>query len=258
MSAEAKRTLNACKSGVDLMIATATANQEMSNNYNNVLIPEYNAKLEDWKRRKKETEDAIDNWNKRRDEKAESKINDSREWNNCVATWECDAGKHDDWCRNDIGDGWYHAGKNQNCGACTIWGCSQCHGVCKKTKEKRYQEAESEIGPRPNNFNEPEPSEPKRPEQNKTDMNISCCANITQIVASKIDDSIIAQANECVTNLEQEYEKQVKEEEKKKIDVQAQEKRKKMIQKIGLIAIIILCFCLLLSIIFINFSLDDE
>lgn len=261
MSSEnAKRALEACEKGVELMIATAKSNQEITNDYNNRLIPEYNAKWDEWKKRKEQRRRDIDDWENKVNQRAESKRDDSKQWNNCVATWECDAGKHHDWCRNDFGDGWYHAGKNQNCGACTIFGCSQCHGICKKDDGLRRREAISEIGNRPADFNETEPQRPTTPEQNDTNINIACCANITQILASQINDSAITQANDCMSNLRQGYDDAVRKEEeerkrkedeerKRKEEEKREEERKSLMKKAGVGGFIIICSCLFLFII---------
>jgi len=244
MSLEAKRALETCEAGVQLMIATARANQAKVDEYNNVTIPRYNVDFEEWKKKRDQRVREQQEWENNVNQRAESKRGDSRQWNNCVATWECDAGRHDDWCRNDFGDGWYHAGKEQNCGACTIWGCSQCHGICKKDDGLRRREAISEIGRRPDNFNETEPRRPSPPEQNMTPNNITCCANVTQVVASNINDSLIKQMNDCKSSLNDKY--QVEKEK------EARQKEKEILRNnqyrlLG-IAIIIVCFILFISI----------
>jgi hypothetical protein len=57
--------------------------------------------------------------------------NERRNWNNCVAWNETNAGKHNDWCQNDVGQGWYHTG--QDGGGCSL-GFGK--GVCGRTDEE--------------------------------------------------------------------------------------------------------------------------
>lgn len=48
-----------------------------------------------------------------------------RPWNNCVVWGETSAGKHDDWCMNDLGPGWKHVGQ-EGAGCAKGWG----KGIC--------------------------------------------------------------------------------------------------------------------------------
>lgn len=59
----------------------------------------------------------------------------------------------------------------------------------------------------------PRPEKPSRPEQNKTHVSISCCADIKEIVASQINNSLIQQNNNCLSDLRKNYEDKLKGEE---------------------------------------------
>lgn len=54
------------------------------------------------------------------------------------------------------------------------------------------------------------PEKPNKPEQNKTHISISCCADIKEIVASQINNSLIQQNNDCLSDLRKEYEDKLK------------------------------------------------
>jgi hypothetical protein len=69
--------------------------------------------------------------------------NERKTWNNCVEWWDADGGRHNDWCTNDRGQGWWHAGRE---GA----GCrhGQGKGVCARNDEAVKRDLD--IGHRPN------------------------------------------------------------------------------------------------------------
>jgi membrane-associated HD superfamily phosphohydrolase len=167
-----------------------------------------------WEREKSQRVDAQKAWDRRRDEIAEGKRGEQRHWNNCVATWECDAGRHHDWCRNDFGDGWYHDGKDQNCGVCGKHGCTACKGICKKDDGLRRREAENELGRRPDDYNAPRFTEndPGEVQLDTTPLTIGCCNNMTNVIGSQVTSSTIQQSNNCLTNLQSDYKKAEQEE----------------------------------------------
>ena len=198
--ADAKAALKACEDGIALIRAQQKANQVLVDDYNK-RTQDVQSKRDKYGVEKKAREDVQRDWDKRKTDIFNGNQEEKR-WNSCVATWDCDAGKHDDWCRNDFGDGWYHSGKDQNCGACGKHGCTQCHGICKKTDDKRWQEASDqtarERGGRPGDYNEPWPNDAAAIEQNKTPVDIACCANVATIVGSQITDSTLTQQNNCL------------------------------------------------------------
>lgn len=137
-----------------------------------------------WKIREKRTRDSQADWDKRKQDIYNGN-QESKNWNNCSETWNADAGKHDDWCRNDFGDGWYHSGKSGD-------GCTKgmFKGVCSKTDDRRNREATDqttrEKGDRPANFSEREPTQDNFPltDQNQTSINMNCCSNYMNVTGN--------------------------------------------------------------------------
>lgn len=56
-----------------------------------------------------------------------NKIQKIKPWKNCVPWDEAEAGKHDDFCQNDLGEGWKHTGRFK--GGC---GADEGKGICSK------------------------------------------------------------------------------------------------------------------------------
>lgn len=173
--------LKACKDAVEQYKRILLENEEITKR-NAEKTAQYRAAHSAWAIRKKSNEDAQASWDARKTQIFNGN-QESREWNACVASWEADAGKHDDWCRNDFGHGWFHSGKTgYRCGL-------QNKGICSKTDEKRWQEATAQVtaerGARPANFNEPEPRDREGiyayDPQVQNDGQVQCCANILNI-----------------------------------------------------------------------------
>jgi hypothetical protein len=206
--ADAKRALAACEDGVKIIQATQKSNQVLIDDYNNrhkEWEAKKNASNTTWEANNKARQDAQTAW----DRKKQDFFNGNQEskwWNNCSPTWEADSGKHDDWCRNDFGDGWYHSGKVCGQDPCGFWNQGSCKGICSKTDNKRWNEATQstirEKGNRPDNYNDPRfsDSEPRTPEQNKTSFSLACCSNITNVIGSDITDATIKQQNDCLSS----------------------------------------------------------
>jgi hypothetical protein len=247
-SEDAKRALEACEKGVNEMIAISKANQEKVDSYHNSEVPEYNRRWEDWKNQKNNREKEKSDWDRRRDEKAHSKSGDRHHgpcegWNHinhgCPSGWE------------DDGNGGH--------------GCSKGFGkkACKKSWNLRLEEAAREIGSKPGDFTDQEPQRPSPPTQNQSNINIACCANITQVIASQVNDSMINQQNDCMSNLRKNYEENLlkEEEEKQKKESNKQVSSEQgsseqdsknnvgMMTKIGVSGFIVLCSCIFLLVI---------
>ena len=62
-----------------------------------------------------EFKEYINNINDQINSKAEELRNVAKQWNNCVSWNDTTAGRHNDWCANDHGGGWYHSGAIGNC-----------------------------------------------------------------------------------------------------------------------------------------------
>jgi hypothetical protein len=159
-------------------------------NYNDQIIQFNNsqkellkASLAAWRNREEVARRVQKEWDNRKQEIFNGN-QESKEWNNCVATWDADAGKHNDWCVNDFGEGWYHSGKSgYRCGLMN-------KGICSKTDDKRWREATEqtirEKGQRPSDFSEREPKQEDFPlsEQNKTAINMNCCSNYMNVTGA--------------------------------------------------------------------------
>ena len=223
-----KRAMAACENGIKALEARVKTNGELvkaRDTEYNTWRSRKDAAEEKWNRENSDRQNAQNEWERRVKDKAEEKRGEQRRWNNCTPTWDADAGKHDDWCRNDIGDGWYHAGKECGKGPCGFWNQGSCKGICKKDDGLRRREAEKEIGARPANYNEPRFSqqEPGQAQLDTTPITVGCCANQTNIIGSELKDSTINQQNNCLSNMQNEYDKK-KAEEKAAADKAAADK----------------------------------
>ena len=246
MSAEqAKRALDACEKGVNEMIAISQSNQEKLNYYNNTEKPEYNTKWDAWKGKRDQRGREQQDWENRKNEIFERKGGERKQTGEGI-------NPQSGWCKNDHGDDWEAVERLVN------W--ANVGGMnCKKTESARWREATNEAGRRPDNFNETEPQKPPEPAQNKSNISISCCANITQIIASQVNDSTINHANDCMSNLKQGYndavrkeeeeQKRKEEEEKKRKEEEEKQRKLGIMQKAGVGGFIIICSCLFLFII---------
>lgn len=243
-SQDAKRALEACERGVNELIATSKANQAIVDTFNHDTLPQYNSLHDQWKRDKERRIREQQDWDRRRDELMRNKEGERRTTGEGI-------NPQAHWCTNDFGTDWEAEGRMAN------W-ANVGRMSCKKTEGTRRREAENEAGNRPGDFNQQEPQRPERPAQNESDISISCCANLTQIVASNIDDSVIQQSNDCKSSLQGQYEDAVKKEEeerkrkeederKRKEDEERkrkeEENRKKTMRNVGIGAIIIIVSC---------------
>jgi len=246
MSAEAKRSLEACENGVNQMIAISKSNQEKVNYHNDTLISEYNRKWDDWKNRRDQRGREQQDWDRRYNEERNARRGDKEGRSGaCGSVPGCPGGFREV-------SSWYN------------WGNASCNKECQRNDDDADRIAREKNGNKPGDFNETEPQRPSPPEQNNSNINISCCANITQIIASQVNDSTINQANDCMSNLRQGYDnavvkeqeetKRKEEEEKKRKEEEErkrkeEEERKSLTKKLGVGGFIILCSCALLFIV---------
>jgi hypothetical protein len=117
--------------------------------------------------------------------------NDALPWNNCVPWSDTSAGKHDDYCVNDIGIGWYHGGQTGN-------GCSIGFGkgLCKRTDAKINADLETDgyIAEQPIPIQKPILLLDK---ELIKQGNITCCSNIINVNDSLLQNVDITQASTC-------------------------------------------------------------
>jgi hypothetical protein len=216
-AADAKKALDACQKGIDKMEKINTDNIKTidENTANNTA---YQTKKTIWETGKADFAKEQLSWNSRKDAIVNELKKEERTWNNC-AWWDYDAShpnKHDDWCVNDIAQGWYHSGG-------TGGGCpgGQGKGVCKKTDALMDKEATAKLNdtwiPGPglddrmdngvlvhrlsNSGNYPiaQPVAPIDKQLNTTNLSISCCSNSLSILASDVTGSNITQQNDCLS-----------------------------------------------------------
>lgn len=112
-------------------------------------------------------------------------IDEKKPWNNCVAWNDTQSGAHNDWCRNDAGQGWYHAGQTGS-------GCSAGFGkgVCQRTTDQVI------VDLRNAGYNAGEPAVPGQPIPPipPNGNNIQCCSQMfSNITADNINFSDIQQ-----------------------------------------------------------------
>lgn len=203
--ADAKAALKACEDGIALMTAQQKSNE--------VLTSDYNSRLASWESRKTTHNN---NWgNSERDRQNAQASWDTRynEWYShlrkvynagcglCGSNPGCPGGSNDvgnDGCETNCV--WFGWPINKN--ACT----AGCNRRCQKNEETARNESitntNNERGGRPGNYNEPKfsESEPVKPAQNLTPINIACCANTVSIVGSQVDSNKISQQNDCLQN----------------------------------------------------------
>jgi len=186
--------LQACNDAVNVMIATSTANKNATN-YNDIIDNEWGAAHDVWENKKKANEDAQTNWDNRKKEIFISKGNDRQNTRNTSII------SYAYWCTDDYGSGWTDAGNQPSS---TL---GQNFRSCKKTDILRWSEAEAQVisekGARPGDFNDPEPkkNEGEYVHQNNDQPlgTITCCANISNIIGSTLNDTQLKQLNNCKT-----------------------------------------------------------
>jgi hypothetical protein len=103
--------------------------------------------------------------------------NEQKTWNNCVTWDQTSAHRHDDWCQNDVGQGWTHAG--QTGGGCA-WGWGK--GVCQRTSDYVNSIVNTEkAAVEPARVSPPQ-QQPNAPSNN----NIQCCTQLIGSVSGNI------------------------------------------------------------------------
>lgn len=188
--ADAKAALEACQIGIDEAKALRLSNQVLVEFYNKNVKDVY-TKREIYQNAKKEREIKQTEWdnNRSRIYIAKGKERQSTRNGGCVS--------RESWCKNDYGDGWEDDGQIDH------WGCEKKRN-CKKTHDTKINEANDEVGARPGNYNEPWPQDAANVVQNNTAINISCCANVFNVVGSELSDNNIIQQNECLSTKKKE------------------------------------------------------
>jgi len=191
-----------CKELADKAIASLDSNQYLKEDYINNKIPQYENQDREWNRKKKEYDDNLYNWTQRTGAYSRfetQRINlasEKRSWNNCVGWNETSAGKHNDWCINDVGQGWEHTGQE---GSCSL-GLGK--GLCQRTPEKVKADMPEYYGSaRPVPFTETQPVRPPNPPY-VTVPPVTCCSNMTNVIGSTLTSSNINQLNECKSSVE--------------------------------------------------------
>ena len=120
--------------------------------------------------------------------------NEEKHWNNCVHESEANAGRHDDWCANDIGDGWFHASKGYVCNTGI-----QAKGICKRRPDKVNREFQN------SGYYNDQPaaiSDPGNIPAAPSNFNIQCCTQIFQDISANRGNVNISDVNQnCVQQI---------------------------------------------------------
>jgi cobalamin biosynthesis Mg chelatase CobN len=201
-----KAVLNNCNNKTLLDANPQLASACSCRKASNALIKQsetYQTSIQDWTKRLDEHQNStakLNRWTQKIGEyniwaQKENELRDEKkQWNSCVVWNETQSGKHDDWCRNDIGSGWYHSGQSK--GPCTPgWG----RGVCQRTNDQiqldlnnaGYAAAKPNVSPHPG-------AQPSPPGGN----NVQCCSQLFQnITAADVKFSeIIQQCTQQINN----------------------------------------------------------
>lgn len=188
--ADAKAALDACQNGIALMTAQQKSNQ--------VLVNDYNRRHLAWEARRNTAnqvrnqnkinrQNAKDDWDNRRQNNKNEAAND-RENAGCGL---CGSNPR---CRAD----WAWVGSHR-----CAWLGSQCENECRRTSENVEAEADRRTGgSEPHVYDDPPFSEgePAPSQQNTTPINISCCANVLNVVGSDVNQTQINQQNDCLSS----------------------------------------------------------
>ncbi|MEY3422214.1 MAG: hypothetical protein RIR48_2517 [Bacteroidota bacterium] len=239
---DAKRALKACEDGIDTAKAIYKSNQALIDKHNNVDVPARKTEQQTWDKAKADFEAKYSRWDQKKDEyekwsgivgsidttfnKSLGWYNDCRDKSNTSDTnWQCG------WEAENVHklyDPWgFYAYESFRTG-----GIGPCHwfDVRCKRKDSSKQKINTDYNKEKPQFTGGEkPKDLQPPEQNKTQISISCCANILNVIGSEIKDSDIKQQNECLSSsknaiakeeqrLKDEEERKRKEEEQRKID----------------------------------------
>ena len=203
--ADAKAALKACEDGIALITAQQKSNQ--------VLTDDYNDKLRAWESRRNAANNEWDRLNTQRQ-------NSQRDWDNrfkdILRRWadeKVNAGCGGCGTNPGCWSGWREVGQH-GCG----WLNGQCEHECRRNgdlaQSETFNQIKREKGDRPGDYNEPKFSEgkPEPPAQNLTSIDLACCANVSNIVGSQVDQTIINQQNNCLQDKRSEIEKAIQQE----------------------------------------------
>lgn len=187
----AKKTLDQCRKGIDKAKAAIKRNQELADKYNKDVKAWEKQKNEftaAWNSRKEAHENKIKSWQDRYDviksdlagEKISAGCNSAGFEGHCPGGWR--QVEHV-WCRGALRE-----------------------RICMRNNDTVEREAgdrtRNERGSKPGPFNEPPFSKIKPPEptQNRSQINLACCSNVTNIVGSELAKTTINQLNTCLKN----------------------------------------------------------
>ena len=190
----AQETLLKCQTSIQLLEAQYKANQQIVE-YNNAKtvecaaqdqrnLDDYNRKCGDRRKKNDEWHDCIRNRERAHlDWRGETGC---VIWDRATKGWDCGDGKE--------GDGSYGGGCQHG------WGKSRCkwsgESARKFAREDCGGEPPTDCGPRPGNV--PCPLK----QQDATQVAVNCCANVTSIVGSEVQQSTIQQQNACLNEKE--------------------------------------------------------
>lgn len=185
--ADSKAALDACQNGIDLMTAQQKSNQTLVNDYNlrhKAWEARRNTADNTWNQANTNRQNDQRSWDNKFSEHKSAHLNDEI-WTDCnTNSCPADYSKYLDhsYCWND--------GINKYKQKC---GISDQHAIYLATKE---------VGNRPPDYNTPKFSEgePSPSQQNTTPINISCCANVLNVVASDVTQTNINQQNDCLSS----------------------------------------------------------
>ena len=107
------------------------------------------------------------------------------------------------------------------------WGtCWSEKKICRRHGHSADSIARRELGERPPNFQCPPFPKPYPGDAqlDQTPITVGCCANQTNIIGSTLDNSLINQQNNCLSSMQNDYDKKKKEEAKAAAEKAAAEK----------------------------------
>jgi len=191
----AQETMIKCQKSIALLEAQYKSNQEIVA-FNNAKILECNAQdqrnIDDFKNRCDDKHRKRDDWDRCRNDRERAHLDwrGEGEGGRCVVWevakngWNCGDGK--------VGDDAYGGGCPPG------WGKSRC----KWSGESAREFARQDCGPEPNTDCGPKPQPVPCPlkQQDATQVAVNCCANVSSIVGSQVDKSIIDQQNSCLND----------------------------------------------------------
>ena len=205
MSAEdAKIALKACEDGIALLTAQQKANQALVDDYNKRSLDVVN-KRSTYNTAKTEFEKKLAEWTSKTGAYSNFKKYDGKNnqfWANetdGTCWWGENWDKAHEWCHNKANEKGYDG---ENYWAKQWGGCYGRHGnfLCKKTDDVVNNQIYEYDKNKPV-FTEQWPPDAAPISQNLTSMNITCCANVLNVVGSEVTDSNIQQLNDCAKDL---------------------------------------------------------